>query len=219
MKHVILAILLFVVVACSGRKQSVGVSLPLPPKLDLTEYDQVYFPGFITNDKNRDFDTVVEAINFFKNEFTRRDVMPILDQEPTDLSDEDPRDFFAGDQPFFSEFEWDESHRILAVTGVVNYEVLDRSGFRQVQTNDVSGQTYYRTQFVEMTGYVVRMRVYVYEMGEGKLMFKELLQDEIDVEGPPGDTRLAFYALLERMADRVVGLFANTKVRAERTLL
>ncbi|MCB1043284.1 MAG: hypothetical protein KDC35_10105 [Acidobacteria bacterium] len=205
--------------ACAGDKKAVRIDLPLPPKLDLSEYDAVYFSGFISTEQNREFDTVTEAINFFKNEFAQRDNIDTLDRDPVDLSEYDPREFFEGDQPFFGNLDVEDGDRVLTVTGVVNFEVLDRSGFRQVQATDISGQSYYRTQFVEMTGYVLRMRVYVYELGEGKLLFKELMQDEIDVEGPPGDTRLAFYTLLERMSDRVIGLFANTKVRAERTLL
>ncbi len=217
--RVALAFTLICMLACQGNKRAVRIDLPLPPKLDLSEFDQLFFPGFICTDKNDYFDTVTETVNFFKNEFSRRDVIDIFDHEVIDLDDQEAREFFEGDQPYFAELEIDGGDRMLAITGVVNYETVDRSGFRQVQSQDISGQSYYRTQFVEMTGYILRMRVYVYELGAGKLMFKELVQDEIDVEGPPGDTRLAFYSLLERSSDRVVGLFANTKVRAERKLL
>jgi hypothetical protein len=54
---------------------------------------------------------------------------------------------------------------------------------------------------------------------EGKLLYTEALKDTLDVEGASVDERLGYYELLQRMSDRVLGLFSNTVVKAERSLL
>jgi hypothetical protein len=45
------------------------------------------------------------------------------------------------------------------------------------------------------------------------------MTDQLDIDGPPADNKLAFYELLQRMSGRILGLFSDTKVKAERRLL
>jgi hypothetical protein len=201
-----------------GSRSSVRIALPLPPKLDLSDYDYVYFPGFIAETQNEGFDPDLEALNFFKREFQRREVMSIIPVDAVDLSEKDARSFFVKEQPYFKTFNFEHSENTLAVTGGITFEVLDRSGFRQVETTDISGRSYYRTQFVEISGFDLTMKVFVYNL-QGQLLYTESLKDSIDVEGESIDERLVFYELLQRISDRVLGLFANTVVKAERSLL
>lgn len=206
-------------VGCTGGKQRVQVELPLPPRMDLSAFDNLYFAGFVNQDQNQEFDTVRETLNFFRNEFAHRKVIDLLDREPMELKVDDPERFFDKQQSQFAGLDLEAADRTLVLSGVISYNVVDRSGFRTLNTTDFLGQTYQRTQFVEATGYVLKVRIFVYEAGRGDLVYRELLQDEIDIEGPPGDTRLAFYDLLERLSERLVGLFTHTNVKAERTLL
>jgi hypothetical protein len=218
MKYAYTAILLVGILACGQKSHSVRIALPLPPKLDLTEYDYIYFPGFISDVQNDDFDTGLEALNFFKREFTRREIMSVVDKPPVDLSDKDPRTFFDREQPFFKTLNMDHPDRTLALTGVISFDILDRSGFQQVKNTDALGRVYYKTEFVEITGYNLNMRVFVYDM-EGRILYRELLKDTVDVAGNPSDARLVYYELLQRMSDRILGLFTNTTIKQDRSLL
>lgn len=204
--------------SCGGPRSSVRIALPLPPKLDLSDYEFVFFPGFISETQVDSFDPDLEAVNFFKREFTRRDVMPTIEVAPADFSGKETRKFFVKEQPFFKDYQFEHADNTLAVTGSLTFEVLDRSGFRQVETTDITGRSYYRTQFVEITGFDLTMKVFVYNM-EGQLLYTESLKDSIDVEAESTDERLVFYELLQRISDRVLGLFTNTVVKAERSLL
>ena len=218
MKWTVGLLALGLLVGCGGGKNSVRIGLPLPPKLDLSNYDYVFFPGFISDVKNENFTPDREAINFFRREFTRRNIIGIIDREPVDLDGKDPRSFFDREQPFFKQFNFDQADATLAVTGVISFEVLDRSGFRRVQDTDLAGRTFYRNQFVEATGFNLNMRVFVYDL-EGRLLYRELLRDAIDLEGENFDEKLVYYDLLSRISNRVLGLFSNTVVKAERALL
>lgn len=209
---------LLVLMGCGGPRANVRIELPLPPKLDLTNYGYIYFPGFIVETKNENIDPNSEALNYFRREFQRREVMSILPDPAIDMSDKDARTFFERNQPFFKTLTFERPADTLAVTGAITFEILDRSGFRQVEATDISGRTYYRTQFVEITGFDLAMKVYVYDL-EGKLLYTESLKDSVDVDGASVDERLAFYELLQRMSDRVLGLFSHTVVKAERSLL
>jgi len=213
-------LLLILLAGCAGPANKVNISLPLPPKLDLSLYDHLLLLGFISSDQNREFSSEKECLNFLRRELIRKKALPLLEAPPFDLAERDPRTFFEKEQPALADLPLaEDKSRTLTLTGEVSFEVLDRSGFRQVQTTDITGNRVYQTRFVEATGYQVKLRLHVYELGKGRLLYREALQDEIDVEGPPGDTRLAFNELLHRMSQNIIGLFTPTVVRAERNLL
>lgn len=204
---------------CGGAGRSVRIELPLPPKLDLTNYDYLYFPGFVANVKGVDFDTEQTAINFFTREFKRNEVMEILAEDKVDLSAKDPREFFARQQPFFRQFNFLHAEETLAITGVISFNILDRSGFKEVSSTDTFGRRYNRSQFVEVTGFNLELQIYVYELNEGKLLYRGVMRDSTDLEGDNVDEQLVYNELLQRVSDRVMGLFTNTVVKAERSLL
>ncbi len=204
---------------CAGAGRSVRIELPLPPKLDLTNYDYLYFPGFVANVKGVDFDTEQTAINFFTREFKRNEVMEILPEDKVDLSAKDPREFFARQQPFFRQFNFLHAEETLAITGVISFNILDRSGFKEVSSTDTFGRRYNRSQFVEVTGFNLELHIYVYELNEGKLLYRGVMRDSTDLEGDNVDEQLVYNELLQRVSDRVMGLFTNTVVKAERSLL
>lgn len=219
MKYLPIFLLAMGLISCGGGpKKSVRIALPLPPKLDLTNYSQVYFPGFIAETENETFHAGTEALNYFRREFVRRDIIDIVDLQPLDLSDKSARGFFERQQPFFQTITTENAEETLAVTGAISFEVLDRSGFRQVEATDISGRSYYRTQFVEIRGFDLTMRVFVYDLN-GQLLYSESLKDSIDIEGEAFDERVVYYELLQRISDKVLGLFTNTVVKAERSLL
>lgn len=208
-----------VLVSCGGQNRSVRIDLPLPPKLDLSEYDQLYVTGFVTDVVNEEFDVDWETVNFFKREFRNNPVLELIEEEAEDLSEKDPRAFFTRQQPYFQSFNFPTSDNVLALTGVITFESLDRSGFREVKGTDNLGRNYYRTQFVEITGFNLGLRVYVYDVNTGKLLYRELLSDSMELEGINPDSKLVFYDLMQRVSDRVMGLFSQTLVKAERNLL
>jgi len=219
MKRVVTALAAALLLACGGeRKTSVPIPLSLPAKLDLSNYDYIYFPGFISTVTNDVFDPDEEAVNFFRRELVRRNVLEVVDQDSVDLSEKEPRAFFEREQPYFTTLELPNAATTLGITGVVSFEARDLSSFRRVQDETINGQIIYRTQFVEMTGFELNMRVFVYDMGSGRLLFREVLSDRLDVQGQNADQRLAYYDLLQRIADRVTGLFSNTVVQDERIL-
>ena len=210
---------LLCLLGCGSAAKSVRIDLPLPPRLDLAEYNFIYFPGFISDVKNEGFDSEREAINFFKQEFARKDIMSIVEENPVDLSQKDPREFFKKEQPYFKSFNFKNAENSLALTGVVSFEVVDRSGFREVERTDITGRRYYRTQFVEITGFNLSFRIFVYDIATGKLLHSNLLRDTIDIEGENVDQRLVYYDLLNRISGRILGLFTDTIVKGERSLL
>jgi len=200
------------------KKNTVRIPLSLPAKLDLSNYDQVYFPGFVSDVKNDYFTPDVEALNFFRRELVRRNIINVIKKEPVDLSDKDPRSFFEREQPFFTQLQVESQETTLAITGVVSFDARDLSGFKRVQEKTATGGIAYRTQFVEMTGFELNMRVFVYDLKTGRMLFRETLGDRMDVVGKEADQRLIYYDLLARISDRILGLFTNTVIQDERIL-
>ncbi len=215
---VFLSLIVLVIAGCTGDKD-VKIAVSLPPKLDLAEYDYVYFPGFVTEAQVETVDTERETLNFLKREFIRRSAIGVVNLPSIDLSDKDPRSFFVRDQPFFKSFNFQKSESTLALTGVVSFEAVDRSGFHDVEQTDYTGRRVTRSQYVEITGFTLNMKVYVYELSNGKLLYTDTLMDSADVLGSNPDERMVLYDLMERVSGRVLGLFSNTLVKAERSLL
>ncbi len=206
-------------ISCTDESKRVRISLPLPPKLDLTQYDFLFLPGFVTDMEVESFDINREAVNFLRREVDLRSAMKPLSNAASDMSDKDPRSFFSMEQPYFRSANAELPNRTLALTGVLTFDQVDRSGFHEVERTDLTGRRVVRTQYVEVTGYILNMRVYVYELDQGRLLYREALSDSINVEGSNADDKLVFFDLMQRISDRVVGLFSNTLVRAERKLL
>ena len=133
-KVLALAPLMLIITGCGGGGKDVRIDVALPPKLDLANYQSVYFPGFISERPNEKIDAEREALNFLRREFLRRSAMDIVKRNPVDLSEKDPRSFFVRDQPYFRSFNMPSE--TLALTGVIDFESVDRSGFREEEVND-----------------------------------------------------------------------------------
>ena len=204
---------------CGGGSKDVRIAVALPPKLDLTQYDYLYMPGFIVAVESEGVDAERETMNYLRREFLRRTDMGVVNYAPVDLSEKDPRSFFIPEQPFFRSMNFPNVDSTLALTGVLSFEAVDRSGFREVERTDVTGRRITQAQYVEITGFNLEMRVYVYDLSNGKLLYTDVMTDTTDVEGANPDQKLVLYDLMERVSTRVLGLFSNTLVRAERSLL
>jgi len=209
----------FALTGCTDESKRVRISLPLPPKLDLTQYDYLYLPGFIADMEEETFDLNREAVTFIRREVSQRSAMKPLAGDSIDMTSVDPRAFFALEQPYFRTLKVESPNRTLALTGIMTFDQVDRSGFHEVERTDLAGRRVVQTQYVEVTGYILNMRVFVYELTGGRLLYRETLSDSVNVEGSNADDKLVFFDLMERMSDRVLGLFSNTLVRAERKLL
>lgn len=219
MKRILTLMPLLWLMGCGGGSKDVRISVALPPKLDLTRYEYLYMPGFIVAAESEKIDAERETMNFLKREFLRRTNMGVVNYAPVDLSEKDPRSFFLPEQPFFRSMNFPNVESTLALTGVLSFEAVDRSGFREVERTDQTGRRITQAQYVEITGFNLEIRVYVYDLGNGKLLYTDVMTDTADVEGSNVDERLVLYDLMERVSVRVLGLFSNTLVRAERSLL
>ncbi|PIE03618.1 MAG: hypothetical protein CSA81_01400 [Acidobacteria bacterium] len=210
--------------ACGSHsvKNKVQVELPLPPKLDVGQYKYLVMPGFYKvpgEDVAQGVRVGREAVNFFRREIMKNGNIEWVDVEPVDFSEIDPETFFVEKQPFFEKPDFKNAKETIALCGTVKYQVFDRSGFQTFADVDRYGRMYNKTIFVEKTGYQLNMMFYIYDLETGKLIHRESMQDELDLNGPAADNRLAFYELAQRMANRVISLFTDTQVKAERTLL
>jgi len=224
--HIVaLVCLMPLLVSCTtgARKDKVQVELPLPPKLDVGQYKYLVMPGFYRVPAIKETGQGVrvgsEAVHFFRREILKNGNIDWVDVPLVDFSQQNPETFFAEKQPFFEQPDFPNAKETIALCGTVDFVVTDRSGFQTVSDVDRYGRMYNRTVFVEKTGYVLKMMVCIYDLETGKLIHRESMQDELALDGPAADNRLAFYELAQRMANKVISLFTDTQVKAERALL
>jgi len=213
-----------VTIGCSTGtgKDKVQVELPLPPKLDVGQYKYLIVPGFYkvpTKEVGQGVNIEFEAVNFFQREIEKNGNISWVEIPRVDFSSKEPETFFIEQQPFFAKPDFTNAKETIALSGTVEFLVSDKSGFRTVADVDRFGRMYNRTMFVEQTGYKLKMMVVIYDLETGKLLHKETMEDELDIDGPTSDNRLAFYDLVQRMSNRIISLFTDTEVKAERALL
>jgi hypothetical protein len=217
-------LLLLLITGCGagGGKDKVQVELPLPPKLDVGQYRYLIMPGFYRvpgSDDSQHVKVGSEAVVFFRREIIKNGNIEWVDVPAVDFSAKDPENFFVDSQSFFEQPDFPHAKETIALSGTVEFLVTDKSGFQTVADVDRYGRMYNRTYFVERMGYKLRMMIVIYDLETGKLIHRESMQDELELDGPARDNRLAFYELAQRMANRVISLFTDTQVKAERVLM
>jgi hypothetical protein len=206
--------------SCGPNHDRVRVELPLPPRLDVQEIEGVYLPGFLLLRDTADIGADRETKIYFRREITRNKDVNWVEGPEMALGDADPKTLFTEEQPLFAVQEsLNLPKKTLLLTGAVQFDLKDRSGFRSVQTTDRYGRVYNRSIYAEMTSYELQFLICAYNSETGKLIYREFMTDQLDIDGPPADNKLAFYELLQRMSGRILGLFSDTKVKAERRLL
>jgi hypothetical protein len=184
----------------SGNPMKVGVSIPTPPRIDVSGLgmETLLVTSFLDNETEL-VDTGREMVRFLRSEFRKNTELDVLDVTPPPAIPEQRLEDLKANREFWRhlgrEYEAD-----LVVAGIVAYDRRDHSGFRDVdRINPVTGQKSRRTEFVEQEQFGFDMDILFVDGRSGELLFHDRLRRSSVYQGSQNDPITAFYELAESL--------------------
>lgn len=107
----------------------------------------------------------------------------------------------------------------LILTGNLDFDVRDRSGYRREEyISPYDGRTYYRQVLVEQTGFEYDIVMQVYDGATGELLYSDNFKDFKQFEGGQADPLRGMFSNLYALEDRITGIFAQREIQTTRRL-
>jgi hypothetical protein len=191
-----------------GEAVEVTVSLPLPPKLDVSSMKSLLVASFLVNESEM-LDLNREIVRFLRAEFRKNSSLRVLDVTPAPAIPEQTLDDLAANAAFWRHLG-KEHAADLVVSGALRYTRSDASGFKDVDyVDDRTGQKVKQTRFVEQERFQFEVDVLFFAGGSGELLHRDRFRRDAIYGGLSNDPITAFYDLSETIAGDVVSVIAQ----------
>lgn len=107
----------------------------------------------------------------------------------------------------------------LLLTGSLDFDIQDRSGYRTEEyVSPFDSRTYRRQVLVEETGFEYDIVMQVYDGRTGELLYSDNFKDFKEYQGENADPLVGMFQNLYSLEDRILGIFAQQRVEANRVL-
>lgn len=221
-----LAGLLVVVAAAAASAASVEVEflVPVRAQLDLRDKETVtILPFLIATEEGeapierRGVNVQEEFENYLRRLLRRRTQLKFVEAPAIDYPSYDLATL-ARDADFWR-VVGERSQSDLILTGSLDFDVQDRSGYRTEEyVSPFDGRTYYRQVLVEHTGFEYDIVMQVYDGANGVLLHSDNFKDFRQFEGEGSDPLAGMFENLRALEDRIAGVFAKKEVPTTRLL-
>lgn len=202
----------------------VGLKLPMRARVDLTNRSTLVPAPFVVLSqegegriRGTNIDVRAEFERYLNKVLRRESTLKILDTPNVSYPTFD-MEMLAQDTEFWLDLG-DRTQADLIVTGSLDFDIQDRSGYRNEEyVSPLNGRTYYRQVLVEQTGFEYDIVIQVYDGTTGELLLSDNFKDFKTFEGDQADPLRGMFQNLYALEDRIVGLFAQREVQASRLL-
>lgn len=226
LRHALLALAAFVLVPAALTAGTVNIEfeVPVKSKIDLRGYETVAIAPFLVPREEGDAPIERRGVNV-QEEFDR--YMRRLLRRRAQLKIVPPR---GVDYPSFNIDEladntgfWqavgERSQADLLLTGSLDFDIQDRSGYRTEEyASPYDGRTYYRQVLVERSGFEYDIVMLVLDGKTGELLHMDNFKDFKEFEGASADPLAGMFENLYALEDRIAGVFTQKRVRTQRVL-
>ena len=203
---------------------NVNFSLPVKARLDLRDHDSVTVTPFIVvNEEGQDtverrgIDVNKEFKRYINRLLRRNTRLKIIDSGPLDYPTYD-LDALEINEDFWR-FVGERAQADLIVTGSLDFDIQDRSGYRTEEyVSPFDGRTYYRPVLVEQTGFEYDIVMQVYDGRTGKQLYTDNFKDFRQFDGERADPLAGMFENLYALEDRIAGIFTKKRVMTQRVL-
>jgi hypothetical protein len=219
------AVAFIFVTACSGGTREVKLRLPLRPKLAVTGRERISLAPFLVasklSDKKdapryRDLDLDAEFRRYLGKQLGKRTKMTIVTM-PQDvrLPSQNLKDL--GEAADFWRGVGARTGADLLVTGVVDFRVENKSGYRQEEyRSPIDNRSYYRQVLVESTGFTFEVTVVALDGRTGLKLFQENFRDTKEKNRRATDELVGLFENLFSLENQLLGLFVVREREANR---
>lgn len=202
----------------------VRLTLPVRARIDLKDRRTVTVAPFIVvsdegeeSVERRGVDVEREFDRYLRRLIRRNTQLKIVESGPVDYPTYDLKDL-AGDRDFWR-YLGERSQADLIVSGSLDFDIQDRSGYRTEEyVSPFDGRTYYRQVLVEQTGYEYDIVMQVFDGLTGEQLYADNFKDFRQFDAERADPLTGMFENLYALEDRIAGIFTQKWVEASRVL-
>jgi hypothetical protein len=222
------ALLAASLLAVPALEAAVEVKLKLPQRarLDLQGRKSVAVAPFIVVSQEgegqqriqgRDIDVQKEFDRYLLKVLRRETELKVLESGPVEFPSYELSQL--RNQTDFWRALGERTQADLILTGGIDFDIQDRSGYRTEEyVSPYNGTPYYRQVLVEQTGFEYDILMQVYDGRTGQLLYQDNFKDFQSFEGEDADPLAGMFENLLSLEDRILNVFTQKEVEATRLL-
>jgi hypothetical protein len=222
MKRAIAAALVLLPAVAFAGVTEVKLKLPLKPKLQISGDEKILIAPFVIandgekkNDRASKVDVQSEFQRYLRKQLGKSTKLKIVDTPATRLPGTEVKTLEAA-----RDYWRDLGARTGAdyiVTGIVEFDVNDKSGYRTEEfVSPADGRTYYRQVLVETTGFVFDIDILVFNADTGEKVLEDNFRDFKEFDQRNYDEILGLFENLRSLETQLVGIFVPQETSATR---
>ena len=200
----------------------VKLKLPLKPKLQIAGDEKVAIAPFVIanngekkNDRASKVDVQSEFQRYLRKQLTKSTKLKLVDTPQTRLPGTDMKTLEAN-RDFWKALGASTGADYI-VTGVVDFDINDKSGYRTEEyVSPQDGRTYYRQVLVETTGFVFDIDIAVFDADTGEKVLEDNFRDFKEFDQRNYDEILGLFENLRSLETQLVGIFVPQETSATR---
>ena len=222
MKRISALCCLLSALSVSAGVTEVKLKLPLKPKLQITGDEKIAIAPFVIvnngekkSDRAAKVDVQSEFARYLRKQLTKSTKLTLVDVPQTRLPGneikalEENRDFWKSLGA--------KTGADYIVTGVVDFDINDKSGYRTEEfVSPQDGRTYYRQVLVETTGFVFDIDILVFNADTGEKVLEDNFRDFKEFDQRNYDELLGLFENLRSLETQLVGIFVPQETSATR---
>ncbi|MGD2114818.1 MAG: hypothetical protein PVG07_07190 [Acidobacteriota bacterium] len=202
----------------------VRILLPQRAKIDLQGKDSVAVAPFLVvaqegegSPATRDVDVEREFKRFLEKLLRRRTDLRLVETGPVSFPTFDLEELLE-QQELWADLGR-RAQADLLVTGSLDFDIQDRSGYRTEEfVSPRDGRTYYRQVLVEQTGFEYDILLIVLDGRTGEVLYRDNFKDFQNFQSDEVDVVSGMFQNLFSLEDRILGVFTQNRVEATRLL-
>lgn len=218
----LLILAVFVPAVALGGVLEVKLKLPLKPKLQITGDEKIAIAPFIIanngerkNDRASKVDVQSEFQRYLRKQLSKSTKLKLVEVPPTRLPGSDVKTLEAS-RDFWKELGAKTGADYI-VTGIVDFDINDKSGYRTEEyVSPADGRTYYRQVLVETTGFVFDIDIVVFNADTGEKVLEDNFRDFKEFDQRNYDEILGLFENLRSLETQLVGIFVPQETSATR---
>lgn len=222
MKGLVAALILLMPLSLFAGVQEVKLKLPLKPKLQIAGDEKIAIAPFIIanngekkNDRAQKIDVQSEFLRYLRKQLTKNTKLKLVDVPATRLPGTTMKALEAA-RDYWKELGA-RTGADLIVTGVVDFDVNDKSGYKTEEyVSPADGRTYYRQALVESTGFVFDIDIAVFNADTGEKVLEENFRDFKEFDQRSYDELLGLFENLRSLETQLIGIFVPQETSATR---
>lgn len=222
MRRLFAAFALMVTTSALGGVSEVKLKLPGKPKLQIAGDEKIGIANFVIlsdaekrSDRAEKIDLQKEFQRYLRKQLTKTTKLKLADVPQTKLPGSDMKALEA-DRDFWKQLGA-RSGADYIVTGIVDFDVNDKSGYKTEEYNSpTDGRTFYRQVLIETTGFVFDIDIAVFNTETGEKVLEENFRDFKEFDQRNYDELLGLFENLRSLEGQLRGIFVPQETSASR---